>query len=105
VGEFVQTSLRCEPYSYNLCILTQQRFRYTLYLCGMVSHTTIILALLPIPTHHPNIPSLFVLYGIELCHTNLTFLLTLYQHGTPKLLILLTALHPVLLSHVLLLIL
>ena len=33
----VMWSLRCEPYSYNLGILTQQGFRYTLYLCGMVS--------------------------------------------------------------------
>jgi len=54
MGEFAQTSLHCEPYSYNLSILTQQGFRYTLYLCGMISHTMIILDLLPIPTHPPD---------------------------------------------------
>ena len=44
-------------------------------------------------------------FMLQPCHTNLTFLLTLYQQGTPYLLILSTELHPVLLSHVLLLVL
>jgi len=67
----------------------------------MVSHTMIILALLPIPTHPPNytlIIKLCLYLMLEPCHTNLTFTLTLYQYGTPYLLILSTALHPVLLS-------
>jgi len=79
-----------------------------LYLCGMVSHTMIILALLPIPTNPPDytlIIKLFLYFMLEPCHTNLTFLITLYQHGTPYLLMLSTAIHPVLLSHVLLLLL
>ena len=86
MGEFVQTSLCCESYSYNLCILTQQGFRSTLYLCGMVSHTMITLALLSIPTHPPDytlIIKLCLYLMLEPCHTNLTFLLTLYQHGAP----------------------
>jgi len=59
----------------------------------------------PIPTHPPDytLTTKLCLYlTLEPCHTNLTFLLTLYQHGTPYVLILSTALHPVLLSHVLL---
>ena len=48
-------------------------------LCGMVSHTTIILALLPIPTHPPDytrIIKLCLYLMLEPCHTNLTFTLT-----------------------------
>ena len=71
----------------------------------MVSNTMITLALLSIPTHPPDytlIIKLCLYLMLEPCHTNLTFLLTLYQHGAPYVL---TALHPVVLSHALLLIL
>ena len=50
----------------------------------------------PSPQLYPHNICLFLI--LEPCYTNLTFLLTLCQHGTPKLLT------PVLLSHVLLLI-